>query len=579
VTDPSRERPTHIEDARERTVVDRAVLKWAQGCTRLVVEIVVLVALIALAGFLRLHDLVASPPGLHGDEAITGIEGRRILAQGWIGPYSPLALGQPSGPLYLTATSVRLFGNTILAVRIVPALLGTLTIVALYLVLRRNSDAPTALAGAGLLAVMGWHLHYSRIGFPLAAWPLIVVIAAGVALEAVRGEDPGWWAAAGFFAGLGTYVYNAHPLVLLIIAGFALAGLMRGRIHRLHTVEERGRLICLCAFVGALALTLLPMARFAADARNGYWQHFQAYSLFNQPVWSAAPTMTERALALAGRYAGFWNHLCCQPVLDSVDGTGLTAIVPPAFLAVSAVGLALALWRRSGAWAVLGALLIGVVPLAAVVTIEGMARRTFVMAPFLAAFAGYGMVALWRAAARQSMAIRLAGSAALLAVTGLAVYQNLDDEIRIFARSPQAAWVFAREMTDAADFMRCLQPDQHVYFLSDRWSVNYETRQFLAPHVSAEDRSAEFGHYDLRLDPARSASVFLLLGRYIPLLGELQERYPGGETVLGRTQDEPTFAAYFVPPAIVIGTGEPASRRLLPACRNELQEQRWLGSA
>jgi 4-amino-4-deoxy-L-arabinose transferase-like glycosyltransferase len=545
----------------------------------LVAEVVVIVALTVLAGFLRLHDLVTSPPGLHGDEAITGLEGRRILAQGWIGPYSPLALGQPSGPLYLTAASVRLFGDTILAVRLVPALLGTATIVALYLVLRRNTDAPTALAGAGLLAIMGWHLHYSRIGFPLAAWPLIVVIAAGVALEAVRGEEPGWWAAAGLHAGLGAYVYNAHPLVLVIIGGFALVGLLRGRIRCLHTAEERRRLVCLCAFIGALALTLVPMARFAADAQNGYWQHFQAYSLFNQPVWSAAPTITDRALALAGRYVGFWDHLCCQPVLDSVDATGLTAIVPPAFLAASAVGLALALWRRSGAWAVLGALLIGIVPLAAVVTIEGMARRTFALAPFLAAFAGYGVVALWRAAARQSLAIRLAGSAAVLALTGVAVYQNLDGELRVFAQSPQAAWVFAREMTDASDFMRCLQSDQHVYFLSDRWSVNYETRQFLAPRVSAEDRSAEFGRYDLSLDAARRASVFLLLGRYTPLLGELQERYPGGEALLGRTEAEPTFVAYFVPPAIVTGSGEPASRRLLPACRGGMEEQRWLGAA
>ena len=111
-------------------------------------------------------------------------------------------------------------------------------------------------------------------------------------------------------------------------------------------------------------------------------------------------------------------------------------------------------------------------------------------------------------------------------MTGLAVYQNLDGELRVFANSQEAAWVFGREMTDAATFMACLGQRHHVYFLSDRWSANYETRQFLAPDISIEDRSIEFGQFegedrsaalgqpDLEVDPAQGAPVFILLGPY-----------------------------------------------------------------
>ena len=33
-----------------------------------------------------------------------GLEARRILDRGSIGPYSPTALGQPDGPMYLAAS-------------------------------------------------------------------------------------------------------------------------------------------------------------------------------------------------------------------------------------------------------------------------------------------------------------------------------------------------------------------------------------------------------------------------------------------------------------------------------------------
>jgi 4-amino-4-deoxy-L-arabinose transferase-like glycosyltransferase len=543
-----------------------ALAALADSLRRLLLEFLVIAALVVLAVFARLHDLDTIPPGLHGDEAISGIEGRRILAEGWIGPYSPLALGQPTAPLYLTALSLRVFGDTVFAVRVVAALLGTLTVVALYAVLRRTVDGATGLAGAGLLAVMGWHLHFSRIGFPLAAWPLVVVVTVGAALEAARQRRAAWWAATGALAGFGIYVYNAQPLVIAVIAGFALYWLTR----RTSDGIDRQRLVCLLSFAGALGLTLLPMMLFAADERNGYFQHYRAFALFNQPAWNAA-TMAERAGLLAGRYLDFWDQLCCHPVIDGGDATGTAAIVPLSFLALSAVGLALALWRRSGAWALLSGLIIVVAPLGAVLTIEGMARRSFAMAPFLAAFAGYGVVTLWRLIARRTGVARVAASVVLLLVTGVAVFQNLDNALRIFPRSAAAAWVFGHEVTDASEFMRCIRPKQHVYFLSNRWSVNYETRQFLAPDVSAEDRSAEFGTFDLQVDRARGMPVFVLLGTYQDDLSAIRERYPGGETVLGQRTGpgaEPVFTAYFLPRLTPSGARKALSDRLVAPCRS-----------
>ena len=136
-------------------------------------------ALTGVAALLRLIELTGIPGGLHGDEAVAGLEAQRVLHDGSIGLYSRLAAGQPTGPLYLDALSVKLFGNTALAVRLVPALLGTLTIPLLYVVVRRSLGRQLAALAALLFAVMQWHIHFARIGFPLEAWPLVAVAATG----------------------------------------------------------------------------------------------------------------------------------------------------------------------------------------------------------------------------------------------------------------------------------------------------------------------------------------------------------------------------------------------------------------
>jgi 4-amino-4-deoxy-L-arabinose transferase-like glycosyltransferase len=510
----------------------------------LVIKIALLACIVGVAGYLRLHDLDSVPPGLHGDEAISGLEGRRILREGWIGPYSPHALGQPTGPLYLIALSVRLFGDSIFAVRLAPALLGTLTVIALYVVLRRNVDVPTALVGAGLLALMSWHLHYSRIGFPVAAWPLVVVLAAGAVAEAARRDSRAWWAVSGALTGLGIYAYNAHPVVMAVIVAFVVVWLIKPSALCEVADGARGRLGNLAVFGAGLGLTLLPMVFFAADERNGYFQHYRRYASFNQPEWIAA-AVSERVSILAGRYLRAWDQLCCHPVLDGVDASGLTPLVPLSLLILSVIGVGLALWQRREPFVVLGVLVIVFAPVAAVLTVEGLARRTIVLAPFLAAFAGFGIVTLWRAAWRRGFWPGIAAAVALGLLTGLTVYRNLDDQLRIFPRSQEAAWVFSREMTAAAQFMRDLPPGHHVYFFSERWPVNYEIRQFLAPDVSAEDRSREFGRFDLTADPAQGAPVFILLGAYQELLPEIERRYPGGETVRGRATGA-DFVAYVV---------------------------------
>ena len=83
-------------------------------------------ALIVLgAAALRVWRLDAVPLGLHNDEAWTGIGARAVLHEGWIGPYLyPSGLGQPAGPVYLTALLFLVLPQTTFTLRLSMALLG-----------------------------------------------------------------------------------------------------------------------------------------------------------------------------------------------------------------------------------------------------------------------------------------------------------------------------------------------------------------------------------------------------------------------------------------------------------------------
>jgi len=537
-------------------------------------EIALVAGILLIAAALRFWHLTSLPAGLHGDEAWTGIEGRRILREGWIGPYSPSALGQPSGPLYVTAVAVWLFGNTIFAVRLVPALMGLLTIAALYVVIRRNLGTWAALAGAALLALMDWHIHFSRIGFPLAAWPLTVVLAAGALMEALRTQDWRWWAAAGALTGLGIYAYNADPVFVAIVGLFALYTLYRwagvaavatlalfilrpgvptlvllagGVVAILWSplLASRARLQRAAAFGVALLVVAFPMIRFAADPHNGYLDHARTFALVNRSEWTQRDTLG-KAWLVVRRYFAYWNTLTFHPRLDAADATGITAVVPISLLLLAVLGIALALWRRRGPLVALGLMVILLMPFASVFTIEGLARRTFASAPFVALFAGLAIVELLALFRPRRALLRYPVAVGLAVLVAFTVYRNLDDYYGTFAHSATNPWVFAQEMTQASLFMAKLPPGSHVYFYSARWSVNYETRRYLAPNVSAEDRSKEFGHYSLAINPSQGRPVFVLLAPYETLLPDLERLYPGGRVVQEGPAANPWFVAYEV---------------------------------
>jgi hypothetical protein len=504
---------------------------------------VLVLAITGIAFLARVVNLTSIPVGLHGDEAIVGMEGQRVLREIIVDPYSPSALGQPAGPFYLSALTVWLWDNTVFAVRISAVIFGTLAIPALYLVVRRSLGVPTALLSASLLAVMGWHIHYSRIAFPLPAWPLWVILTVGAIVQASRTRSFGWWAVAGAMSGAGIYVYNAHPLTLLILAAFAGGFLFsKWKLDPRRVLREAG------SFGGALVAALLPMFWFVANNYDMYASSITRHSVRDTAAWQELDGPLAHAGFVVEQYFRFWWELAFSPEVDYVDATGITEVVPPILLLLSFIGMIVALVRIRDPIIVLGALIMLLTPFATVLTEQGEMRRTLVIAPFLAMFLAIGLVALYLKSREVLSPARMwVLMVAVVIVTGAGVVTDLRNYFVVHAESETQRWIFAEEFYDASKFIKNLPDDHYVYFMADRWSIDYEPRRFLAPDARGEDRSDEFGRFGLDVDPEQGRPVFVLVGQYRLVLEALQDTYPDGEVMTGEVDGRPTYVAYVLP--------------------------------
>ena len=504
-----------------------------------------ILGLCLLAGLLRFVNLTALPMGFHGDEAVAGIEGARILREGNIGPYSPLALGQPSGPLYLTAIGVYWWGYSILATRFFSALLGTLCVPLVYGFLRAYINRETALLGAGLLAITGWHIHFSRIGFPLVSWPLCATLAMWSLFTALQKYDWKWFAGAGALCGLGIYSYNAHIVFIATEISFLVAVFWRQRAVLIKT-----RAGYFSAFIVAILIVALPMLHFALNPANSYFSHSKLLSVFETSDWQQQNGLADQVHFLVSRYIHYWSGLIWTPEINYGDGTGTTPLVPWVFAALTFVGIVFAIWRRQRVVAFALWLMI-ISPLAAVITVEGTSRRTFLIVLSIVILAAFGLTETYKTLAQRGAWWRPIATVFLTLWVGVIAATELKNYYLLATRSTTMDWVFCRDLEQSIVWMKSLPSETTVFFLSDRWSFDYEPRIFLAPDIKGENRSREFGTFSLNSEPQIPHNIaWILIGEYRDQIEALQRIYPTGKIAKGhptRDDGQPSFIGYYVP--------------------------------
>ncbi len=508
-------------------------------------EFALVTALTLVALFLRAYRLEDFPPGFHGDEGLMGLDAQRILREGWIGPYLPSALGIPSGPVYWAAAVIKALGPSVFAARFALALLGTATIPIAYAAVRVMHGRKVALLAALFLTFSAWHLHFSRLAYITVAWPLMQMATVLFLFLAVRTRQWPYFALTGLMAGLGVFSYTAYPIFLVALAAFLAWLGLRGyfprhlRSYALHVVLVGAGFVC-----GAFS-----MIQYAADESNGYFNHFRTYSLRESDRWQEASGLGGKAEILGGQARDWFVTMTWRGHFDAVDATGVRPMLDELTLALAAAGLVIAVanWRRLPH--AFSLIMLLVIPIAAVITVEGQVRRTLGLAPIVAILMALPLAAIWQWAEGQEALRRRAAYAGIAGVVALVAILNLRFYFGTLATSDGARWVFVEELAEASRYIEDVNPDI-VYFYAPRWSYNYETRKFLAPDVPGEDRSEQFGQGNTGLEADRSKDVlYIFIGPYVEKLPEVEAMYPAGQAYNGLADDSRLlFVAYRLPP-------------------------------
>ncbi|TAK58246.1 MAG: hypothetical protein EPO22_11195 [Dehalococcoidia bacterium] len=516
------------------------------------VDIGIVVALTVAAALLRLWRLGTVPDGLHGDEAWTALDAQRILREGWIGPYVTSALGQPTGPLYFTAALFKIMPETTFTARFSMALFGIATIPVAYGAFALMYNRTVAAFGAALLTVMMWHLHLSRTAFMVVSWPFAEVLVLFALWLAMRRRSVALFAVAGIVHGLGVYTYNAYllfapvPFVAILWASCREPGWRR----RARYALVKGGVFAVFAIVAAL-----PMIEYVRAHSHDYREHERIVRVTASPQWQEEDALG-RARIIWDR-AGEWERgLFVGGRADFGDGLATDGhpAVGPIVAALALVGLGFSMWNwRRAEHAVLLACLL-LLPLGALATYEdGLFRRTLGLAPVFAVLAALPLAWLWERgfAARDQLRGTVAMATTLIAVAVVGVYSTVE-YFGAVQNTEAMRFVYPYQIDAASRYIDELPKDTYVYFYSDRWSFEYETRRFLAPGYAGEDRSTEFGPPVVgpgeQAAPDRSRNTaYVFLGTYIGHAKEVIDKYPGGGVSDAWRGDEIEFEAYFLP--------------------------------
>jgi asparagine N-glycosylation enzyme membrane subunit Stt3 len=179
---------------------------------------------VLLAAALRLALIIEIPSGCFTDEASIGIFTDDILKRG-INDRSSLlpvvlsgATYHPCIVVYAAAAVFKAFGSGITQLRVVSAVLGILAVPAFYFLIRYLAGPAMALAGAFLLAVMRWHINFSRIGFDTILPVTLLILAIYFVVRAYREEKTADFALAGFTIAASQYTYVSARLVFAWLA-------------------------------------------------------------------------------------------------------------------------------------------------------------------------------------------------------------------------------------------------------------------------------------------------------------------------------------------------------------------------
>ncbi len=446
-------------------------------------EWILLAGIIAMAAFLRFWRLTSIPPGYHFDEAFEGLEAWHLLQDP---TYRPLFFTGNFGVepmfIYLTALAFHWFGAGPTVQRGVAALIGLLTVPAVWLlaheIRRWQPRLPTSfpLWSTAVQAGLFWAISASRIGYEPGLVPLLLCPLLWALLRALRTQQPLAWLLAGVLTGLGPYTYPAGRLFFAVTPAILVITLVTvlwaRRRHAPPAASAppawpaRRWFVSLALLTGAALLVCAPLALAWLNQPELLLLRSRQIAVVAEGAGSASPfaAIFDHLLAVLGMFsfagdADPRNNIPARPIFDW--------FLAPYFY----LGLALTLWRWRERLAapLLGALAIMLAP-TVLSEYAPHFRRALGALPLVSLFTGMGLAAAWCAVQawlhgrpRAVLIARLGIVASLAISSGLSARAYF---VR-WANSPDLFYAFDEGLWQLAHAISAL-PDETQVLLTPR---------------------------------------------------------------------------------------------------------------
>lgn len=499
-------------------------------------------AVFVIAAALRLYRLDAVPSGLLYDEAYNGVDVLRILA-GERPVFLPENFGREALFIYFQALSVALLGPTDLALRVVAAVVGLLTVPTSYVLLRRLFGRRVAALACGWLAVSLWHVIFSRIGLRAVSLPLLETASfyclwsglatAGEGKPTVRSARPEalaphtlvWFALSGLLLGLALHAYTAARFVPLVFIAFA------GYLWTWHRPRLRASAAGL-VLAGLVALAVfVPQGLYFVRHPDAFTSRAAAVSIFNPDLSPDGPlaALSRATLGTLGMFAvegdHYWDrNVPGRPVFDPVSAAlGVLGIVVAARRLRRPEHGFLAIW-----------LAVMLAPSLLAIKDVPNALRVVGLIPAVFALPALGLAWLWeRWDARVSGPPRALSALAVLALLLAAGTLTCRDYYRVWAPSPVVAQAFSSDRWLAATLARSWPVQEERVWIASGEPDSPRLRYALAGSGEPGRVRAFEGARSLILPSEDSKVSYLFPDSARPPAAILERVFPGqaGETI------------------------------------------------
>lgn len=377
---------------------------------------VALALIVAIGVGLRFVQLEQLPSGFYCDEAGNIYNTASILRTGRdeSGAEWPLYIWSfdtsYKNPvfIYAAAIPVALFGPGPFAARATAAAFGTIAVVAIFFLGRAIAGNVAGLFAALFLAIIPWHLHFSRIAFELISFPALFTIGAVGLVAFANGRRSLSWAALALGASLYTYV-PAKLFVPLFVATFAW-------LFRRELWQRRRESI-----VGGALLLAVALPTVVFDLSN---QDRSSRYLRGTTFVTADMGITDIAAQLGANYTHFYSpsflfHRGDRILRHAVQGHGELYSAMAPLLLIGLVAVVVEPSRKKG----LVLVWLALYPLAAAFIRREIpsASRAIIGAPAFCLLAAFGCDWLWRRIPALGSKKLRAGVLSATALAGLAI--------------------------------------------------------------------------------------------------------------------------------------------------------------